>query len=185
VDDPPVWRRVLVPGTFTLNNLHDVIQLAMGWDYSHLYVFGTRFGEYGVPDPEFGYADQSSVTLTDVLPRKRSKLVYTYDFGDGWEHDVVVEDRSPLAAGDMLPCCVAGEGACPPEDCGGPWGYQELKDALADPDHEEHDNRLEWMGLDEPGEFDATAFDPNEVNKRLGPRGLWVLELLGMRLRQV
>jgi hypothetical protein len=168
VGGPPVWRRVLVPGEFTLRNLHDVIQFAMGWDHSHLHIFSTRAGDYGVPDADLGCGDQAHVTLADVLPRKRSKLLYSYDFGADWEHDVVVEERRPLAPGDLLPRCVAGEGACPPEDCGGPWGYQDLKEALADPDHEEHDSRLEWMCLEKPSDFDAAAFSLDEVNKRLG-----------------
>jgi hypothetical protein len=171
VDDPPVWRRVLVPATYTLDHLHHVIQLAMGWEHSHLHMFSTRLGEYGVPDPDLECGDQTDVTVADVLPRKRSTLVYTYDFGDGWEHDVVVEDKRPVAPDDLLPSCVAGEGACPPEDCGGPWGYADLKEILADPDHEEHFGRLDWMGLDEPGDFDAAAFCVDEANKRFHPRG--------------
>jgi hypothetical protein len=170
VDDPPVWRRVLVPADFTLRDLHHVIQNAMGWDEEHLHVFQTKQGDYGVPDRELGYADEAGVTLAGILPRKRSKLIYSYDFGDDWAHDVVVEERRPATPGEALPRCVAGEGACPPEDCGGPWGYENLKEVLADEDHEEHFERLDWMGLEDPDDFDAAAFSLDEVNERLAPR---------------
>jgi hypothetical protein len=170
VTEPPVWRRVLVPADFTLGQLHDVIQLAMGWDFSHLHVFNTRLGDYGTPDPELRFADEYGARLTEVLPRKRSKLSYNYDFGDDWEHDVLVEEKRPAAPGESLPRCVEGEGACPPEDSGGPWGYDRLKEVVADPEDEEHDDMLEWLGLDEPSEFDAAAFTVDEANARLQPR---------------
>ncbi|MGH3155824.1 MAG: plasmid pRiA4b ORF-3 family protein, partial [Streptosporangiaceae bacterium] len=170
VGEPPVWRRVLVPADLTLAELHDVIQLAIGWDCSHMHVFSTRLGEYGTPDRELNFADERGAQLTEVLPKKRSKLLYTYDFGDDWEHDVVVEDKRPVTPGDTLPLCIEGEGACPPEDCGGPWGYDHLKEILADSGDEEHDDMLDWLGLDEPGEFDAAEFSVGEVNARLGPR---------------
>jgi Plasmid pRiA4b ORF-3-like protein len=168
VDGPPVWRQVLVPGDFTLGQLHDVIQLAMGWEFSHMHSFETKSARYGRPDPELEFADESAALVAQVLPRKRSKLLYTYDFGDGWEHDVVVEERRPVTAADTVPCCLAGEGACPPEDCGGIWGYENLKEALADKNHDEHDDMMEWLGLDEPGQFDPAAFSVDEANARLG-----------------
>ena len=116
VDGPPVWRQVLVPGDFTLDQLNDVIQLAMGWEFSHLHVFETKSMRYGIPDPDLDFVNETAAQVAQVLPRKRSKLLYTYDLGDGWEHDVVVEERRPVTGDDTLPCCLAGGGACPPED---------------------------------------------------------------------
>jgi hypothetical protein len=168
VDGPPVWRQVLVPGDFTLGQLHDVIQLAMGWEFSHLHVFETKSARYGTPDPDLDFVDDTAASVAQVLPRKRSKLLYSYDFGDGWDHDVVVEDRRPVTPDDVVPCCLAGGGACPPEDSGGPWGYENLKEAVADPRHDQHVEIMDWLGLDEPGQFDPAAFSPDEANTRLG-----------------
>lgn len=174
VADPAVWRRVVVPAGITLGALHDVIQDAMGWEDDHLHWFVKGKITYGVPDGEFVEDDQDedAVRLSDVLSRKGQKLAYTYDFGDEWDHVVQLEKAllpgsAEAAAVGQLPACLAGEGACPPEDCGGAWGYASLKEALADPDHEEHWDRLEWLGLDEPSEFDPAAFDLAEVNHRL------------------
>ena len=168
VVEPPVWRRVVVPGDITLGGLHHVIIDAMGWDDGHLHVFSTRLGEYGMRNTELGHASESGVGLREILPKRGSKLLYTYDFGDDWEHDVRLEERRPAAAGETLPSCTAGEGACPPEDCGGPWGYDNLKEVVADPDDEGHEEMLDWLGLDSPSDFDPAAFSLEEVNTRLG-----------------
>jgi hypothetical protein len=167
VSGPMVWRRVVVPDDITLGELHYVILQAMGWDGGHLHVFSTRQGEYGTPDMELGYADEFGVQLAEMLPRRGSKLLYTYDFGDNWEHDIRLEDRRPGTASDTLPSCVTGDGACPPDDCGGPWGYDRLKEVVANPDDEEHADMLDWLGLDSPSQFDPAAFSLDEVNSRL------------------
>jgi hypothetical protein len=174
VDDPPVWRRVVVPAGITLGQLHDVIQDAVGWDDSHLHMFTAGKVTYGVPDGDFMSDDQDedAVRLSDLLSRKGQKLTYTYDFGDDWDHLVKLEkillpgSKEALAAGPV-PVCLAGEGACPPEDCGGAWGYGNLKEALANPDHDDHEDMLEWLGLDNPGDFNPAEFDLAEVNQRL------------------
>lgn len=174
VDDPPVWRRVVVPAGITLGQLHSVIRDAMGWDDSHLHMFTAGKVRYGVPDGDFMTDDQdeNAVRLSGLLSGKGQKLSYTYDFGDDWEHLVTLEktlqpgSEEALAAG-QVPVCLAGEGACPPEDCGGAWGYLNLKEAVANPDHHDHEDMLEWLGLDEPGDFDAAEFDVTEVNGRL------------------
>jgi hypothetical protein len=167
VSKPPVWRRIAVPSGLALDVLHEVILRAMGWDGGHLHVFTAAGEEYGVPDAELGYADERGVTLGEVLPRPGGTIRYTYDFGDGWEHDVVLEKVLPAGSGAVGPSCLAGKGACPPEDCGGVWGYADLKEILADPDDEEHKDLLEWLGLDSAADFDPAEFRLDEVNARL------------------
>jgi len=169
VSKPPVWRRVLIPADVTLRDLHEVIQQAMGWEDCHMHVFSTGWQEYGSPDPELGHSSDKKVRLSQVLTGPGDRLRYTYDFGDDWEHDIVLEETRLAVPGETSPSCVAGKGACPPEDCGGAWGYAELKEILADPSHEEHQNMLDWLGLDAGEGFDAKAFSVAEVNARLRP----------------
>jgi hypothetical protein len=168
VAKPPVWRRIVIPADITLGELDEVIMLAMGWEDSHLHVFSTGGQQYGSPDPELGHADESSVRLLDLLSAPGGKLRYTYDFGDDWEHDIVLEEVSPEAAGTISSSCLAGKGTCPPEDSGGVWGYARLKEILADPRDEEHEDMLDWLGLDSAEDFDPKAFSVDEVNARLG-----------------
>jgi Plasmid pRiA4b ORF-3-like protein len=107
------------------------------------------------------------VTVADLLSGPGGKVTYTYDFGDDWEHGILLETILPAGPGAAYPACVEGKGACPPEDCGGAWGYAELKEILADPDHEQHEEMLEWLGLDDAAEFDPAEFSVDEVNERL------------------
>jgi hypothetical protein len=107
--------------------------------------------------------DARTVTLERLVPREKSKLLYEYDFGDSWDHELLVEKRLPLAAGKRYPVCLTGKRACPPEDCGGVWGYASVLEAIRDPEHPEHEEMLEWVG----GEFDPEAFDLDEVNREL------------------
>jgi len=136
---PVVTRVIDVPTTITLDELHDVLQVAIGWTDSHLHEFRTEKATYGRPDPDWAdnVLDEHDVRMS-TLP---SRFVYAYDFGDGWEHDVEV-----LGPGVEVPSCVDGQGACPPEDCGGAYGYEELLTALADPRHPEHDSMRMWVG---------------------------------------
>jgi hypothetical protein len=162
---PPVWRRILVPGEMDLAELHEVVQAAMGWTNSHLHEFETEGARYGVPDPDWGLdevADESGVRLSRVAG-EGSRLRYAYDFGDGWLHDVIVEKVLSRQPGLRYPYCVAGRRACPPEDVGGPWGYQDFVLAVGDPDHDEHEQWLEWAG----DRFDPAEFDLAAVNKAL------------------
>jgi hypothetical protein len=167
VSKPPVWRRVVVPAGITLEELNEVILRSMGWDGGHLHVFSTGWGEYGVPDPDLGHDDEAGVRLAEVLSAPGDKVRYTYDFGDGWEHDILLEEIRPAAPGSTYPSCIAGKGACPPEDCGGPWGYANVKEILADPGHEEHEDMLDWLSLDSGADFDPREFSPDLVNARL------------------
>ncbi len=164
---PPIWRRLEVPSTTTLTKLHQVIQDAMPWSGGHLWMFETAAGEYGPPDAELGTKDAARVTLATVAPSVGAKIKYSYDFGDGWEHAITVEAIEPAAPGVSYPRCTAGRRASPPEDCGGPWGYQELIETLQHPEHPEHPERLDWLGLDSADEFRPEQFDVAETSAAL------------------
>jgi Plasmid pRiA4b ORF-3-like protein len=167
VEDPVVWRRVLVPAAITLDKLHAVIQGAMGWQNYHMHVFRTGEVAYG-PDPEgeLGYRDEAKAGLAD-LADVGERFGYEYDFGDGWEHELLIEASAQAEAGRVYPGCIEGEGACPPEDCGGPGGYAELKAVLSDPSHQEYDEMRSWAGSQGDGEFDPARFDLATANTRL------------------
>jgi hypothetical protein len=164
---PPIWRRLLVPGDITLNRLHQAILAAFGWHGDHMHVFDTPYGEFGRADRELGHRSDTSVTLEQVAPEIKDKIRYTYDFGDDWEHDILIEKTTPADPAVNLPACVGGRRAAPPDDCGGIWGYQYLIEILADPDHPEHQERLEWLGLDDAGQFTPDRFDLDKINERL------------------
>jgi hypothetical protein len=158
VDDPPVWRQVLIPAAYPLSRVHRVIQAAMGWENYHIHAFQIGKTSYG-PDPEgeLGYADETKARLGDVA-RVRTRIGYEYDFGDGWEHELVVEARAVAEADKTYPACIAGQGACPPEDCGGAYGFEQLKELLAGPPSAERDEMLDWAGGDyDPARFDLAA----------------------------
>ena len=158
--DPVVWRRLLVPGRVRLAKLGQMLLAAMGWNNSHLHAFRVGDTSYGMqddddddfPDDEI---DEQSVTVLQAL-RELQPFTFDYDFGDGWEHDVVIEELIHSDAGLKFAVCLDGERACPPDDVGGPGGYVAFLEAIADPDHEDHDNFLEWVGGSfNPGEFDV------------------------------
>jgi hypothetical protein len=164
---PPIWRRLEVCSSTTLEHLHRIIQEAFGWEGYHLWVFQTPTGEYGVADRELGHRSAASAKLQAVAPRAGDRIRYTYDFGDDWEHDLFVEEVLPAEPGVAYPRCLTGRRACPPEDCGGIWGYQELLEILTDPGHPEHRNRLEWLGLSSVQEFDPITVDLANINQNL------------------
>lgn len=164
VTKPPVWRRLLVAADIRLDRLHDVIQAAMGWENYHMHVFSAAGCEYGLPDPELGFRDERKTTLNGVIAEAGDRLRYTYDFGDDWEHEIVVEKVHRAESGARYPICVAGKGRCPPEDCGGVWGYASLRETLADPNDDEHADMLEWLAFEAASEFDPADFDVAEVN---------------------
>ncbi len=163
---PPIWRRLLAPAKMTLADLHDAIQAAMGWEGAHLHVFEIDGRSYGDRASVDDVADENRLTLGGVLKSGVARFGYTYDFGDDWEHVITIEKTLPAAAGTVHPQCVAGKRACPPEDCGGPWAYQELLDILADPAHPERAERLEWLGE----EFDPEDFSVVIANATLAAR---------------
>lgn len=168
--EPRIWRRFAVRSNTTLAKLHDVVQVVMSWMDSHLHQFETNeekcyapLSPYGDPDWDERVSNSAKARLQDVMPAKGARLIYQYDFGDGWEHVIEVVAVHPPEPGARYPRCLAGERACPPEDCGGPHSYPEFLAALADPRHPEHEELTEWIG----GKFDADAFDVGEVNKLL------------------
>jgi hypothetical protein len=164
---PPVWRRVLVPGNASLTQLHHTIQTLFDWYGDHLHEFeilGERYGiDYGGgwDDPP---RDEGRAKLRELAPAG-SKFLYTYDFGDNWEHRIEVEKVEVIDRSETYPRCVAGRRAAPPEDVGGVWGYEEFLSAIADPTDERHDELSEWMG----GPFDPAEFDLAAVNAALAP----------------
>jgi hypothetical protein len=169
--DPPIWRRLLVPADLTLEQLHYVLQLAMGWEDCHMHEFRIGQQRFGTPDPmekAFGgsrTASERTARLSNVLGRAGIKAVYTYDFGDSRDHRIVVEKRLAPELGRAYPACLAGERHAPPEDCGGIPGFYKLLEAIRDPEHEEHEELLDWVG----GGFDPEAFSVEEVNRRFAP----------------
>lgn len=163
---PPIWRRIQVTGDTTLHQLHHVLQVVMGWDNFHLHQFIIGKTEYGEPGPEedlIPMEDDSSVTLSEIAPRERTKFLYEYDFGDCWRHELVIEKILPREEGTRYPVCLAGKGACPPEDCGGIYGYYELVEAVRDPKHKRHEELLDWLG----DSFDPEEFDIDAINRVL------------------
>jgi|HubBroStandDraft_6_1064221.scaffolds.fasta_scaffold884335_2 hypothetical protein len=170
---PPIWRRLLVPASMTLAKLHDVLQTAMGWAGGHMHEFRTADRHFGIPDPEdrsmgMQVENERSIRLSSVLRSAGTKLIYTYDFGDNWEHAVVLERLLPaqLSLDLEYPICIDGKLACPPDDCGGIPGYYELIEALADPEHDRHEEISEWIS----DGFDPQAFSVENVNRMLSPK---------------
>jgi len=162
---PPIWRRVLVPAHFNLYQLHQTIQAAMGWMDYHLHQFIIDGEFYSVPSSEDWepVIDERKFKLEKIAPAIKSKFVYEYDFGDSWRHQIVVEKILPPSPDEKYPQCIKGKRACPPEDVGGVWGYDDFLEAIQDENHGGHDEYLDWVG----GEFDPEAFDLAEINQRL------------------
>jgi hypothetical protein len=158
----PIWRRFLVPGNVTMRRLHDILQVVMPWQDMHLYMFEVGREYIGEPDPEEWREVRPAKTtkLGQAAPAAGAKLVYEYDFGDSWRHDILVEKVLPAQPGADYPVCVAGRRASPPEDCGGAWGYEEMLAVIANPAHEEYDSTMTWLG----GEFDPDVYDVAEIN---------------------
>jgi hypothetical protein len=155
--EPPIWRRIEVPASSTLAELHDVIQLAMGWEDSHMHLFEIGAVRYGHGDNEWDEdeLDGANYLLGDLDLREGDRFRYIYDFGDDWVHVVTVEHISRDVPESDVPRLIGGARACPPEDCGGPSGYDELLEALANVEHEEHRALKRWLGRP----WHAEAFD--------------------------
>ncbi len=165
--EPAIWRRIQVTDC-SFDKLHEHIQTAMGWTNSHLHLFDINGKHCG--DPEllgdgFEYVDSTRTLLSDLLPQDRKRLAfsYVYDFGDGWEHEVLFEGCPPFDPKAKYPLCLEGERACPPEDCGGVGGYADFLEALGDEQHNDHEDMLEWIS----GRFDSEAFDAAGATKRM------------------
>ena len=164
---PPIWRRIQVPETYTFWDLHVAIQDSMGWTDSHLHEFAIRNPKtrrtinIGFPDEDFGRKVSKGwkKLIADFFSPQNPEAGYTYDFGDDWQHIVILEAILPRQAGVKYPLCLAGERSCPPEDCGGIHGYENFLEIIMDPKHEDHDSMLEWAG----GEFNPEHFDCSGV----------------------
>ena len=163
--DPLIWRRIQVPYMSTFYDLHLAIQDSMGWENDHMHMFEFKKTRarpmlmLGVPSEELEINDEMDVYLKDTFTRRGNKVMYEYDFGDCWEHVLLFEGLHPIESDFCYPRCLAGERACPPEDCGGIGGYVHRLEILADKTHEDYGENSEWMGED----FDPNAFDPNQV----------------------
>jgi hypothetical protein len=163
---PPIFRQVQVPGRVRLCCLHDVFQVVMGWTNSHLHQFEKDGAYYAVPDDEahgIDIIDEDSVSLDNVLCAEGDSMLYLYDFGDSWRHDVILEKKLPADGAAMRPVCIAGERRCPPEEVGGVPGYDHFLDVIFNPAHEEYEQLVAWFG----GRFQPEEFDLAAVNRRL------------------
>lgn len=166
---PPIWRRVEVLEAMSLSGLHAVIQDTMGWYDCHLHEFDVGGRRFGVPCEEDDWydsqiTDESGVALKAVFSGKKSKIGYLYDFGDGWDHEILLEDKLEPEEGATYPRCIKGKLACPPEDCGGIGGYYHLLEAMKNPNDSDNKELLEWLGDD----YKPNEFDLDEVNEILG-----------------
>lgn len=158
--EPMIWRRVAVPSSLTLFELHVVIQGAMGWNDSHLHMFDISGKRYEIPEddelgPEPGCFDERLHKLTALLS-EGMMFSYVYDFGDDWRHLIVVEKQDGAVPDWVEPNCIAGERACPPDNCGGRFGYSEFLDGLSNPEHPEHGERVSWSNNFEPEIFSVS-----------------------------
>jgi hypothetical protein len=169
---PPIWRRVRVPDDTSLRKLHQVIQVAMGWEDAHLHEFEIGGQRYGEPSDDDGWPgagrtySENNVKLASLVDQGVTRFRYLYDFGDGWDHQVSIEKIQPLDPDQQHPSLIGGKRAGPPEDCGGPYGYLRLLEVLADPNDEEHAELTEWVG----GGFDPERLDLQAINHALAPK---------------
>jgi hypothetical protein len=164
---PSIWRRIQVPADVTLFRLHEILQVVMGWENMHLYMFEVDDVHYSEPSPNWDVEDAERTTLSQVIPGEGFAFYYEYDMGDSWMHQVIVERELPGEPDVRYPVCISGERACPPEDCGGPPGYVELLEAIRSSSHERHEELLEWLGKP----FDPEAFIVEAVNAALDAWG--------------
>jgi Plasmid pRiA4b ORF-3-like protein len=163
--EPPIWRRVVVASDTPLPELSAILQVTMGWTEDHVHVFDDGEVQYGPQDTELeGVEDEAEQTVAGLLTKPGERLLYEYDaLGDSWEHLLEVEEVGPPAPGEAVPRVIDGARACPPEDLGGAPGYEDFLEAIADPEHGEHEEMLERVG----GKFDPEAFDVRAVNAEL------------------
>lgn len=201
---PPIWRRVAVPSDIRLSDLHYVIQIVMGWENSHLHQFVVRNTkprpapdelrklfqneqwdkleecmrrDRCISDIRFeleDIEDEKKVKLSELAPAVKSKFIYEYDFGDNWDHNIEVVKIVPPDEGVKYPVCLAGKFACPPDDCGGLWGYYEKLEILKNPKHDDYEDTIEWMGDDfDPEHFNLEAINAELATLRSGKSRPW------------
>ena len=181
--NPPIFRILQIKGNANLGKLHDYIQGVMGWKDCHLHEFKIKEQSYRAYEQMYEEIDEPDMHdegeyRINKLLQEGDSFQYIYDYGDYWEHQITVEKIIPPEDGIYYPICTGGERACPLEDCGGPWGYEELLEILKDPKHEEHIHYSEWVGED----YDPDKFDLEKTNRVLRniksnlrePRGNWI-----------
>ena len=174
-----IWRRLLIPSDLLLSDFHKIIQTSMGWKNSHLHHFiknQTFYSERLYDDDlwdDFDNVDYRKIKISDLLKEENEKIIYEYDFGDSWNHDIILEKILTRDNQLKYPICLSGKMNCPPEDCGGIGGYSEMLEILKQPDHEEYESYIEWLG----GEFDPEYFNMNEVNEMLKPKDYGLFDL--------
>ena len=163
--EPTVQRRIVVSSDTLLPKLHKILQAVMGWEDAHMHQFIVGRTFYCSPIPEFmeNAVNSKAVKIGQLLQRKGSKILYEYDFGDGWMHEIKLEKTVDPNDYPTLPLCLAGENACPPEDCGGPWGFAELMETLKHPEDPGYPDAIEWLGED----YSPQLFDLEAVQKML------------------
>jgi len=177
---PKIWRRLLIPSDLLLSDFHKIIQVSMGWTNSHLHQFVKNRNYYTVrfPDDHFwdemDNVDYKFMIISDLLKKEKERITYEYDFGDSWHHQIILEKILPVSETINYPVCIKGKMNCPPEDVGGVWGYDSMLEILKQPDHEEYESFIEWLG----GEFDPEHFDIEEVNELLGGDNYGLFEFL-------
>lgn len=177
---PKIWRRILIPSDLLLSDMHRIIQSTMGWTNSHLHHFIKDGAFYMVKHiDDFTWDEMNNIDykkkkirISDLLKAEKDKIIYEYDFGDGWEHDIILEKVLPFDNKAKYPVCVTGKMSCPPEDCGGIWGYSDMLEILKQPDHEEYESFIDWLGDD----FDPEYFDKDEVNDLLKKKQFGCIE---------
>jgi hypothetical protein len=166
---PKIWRRLLIPADIPLQDLHKVIQTSMGWWSNHLHQFikDRKYYLEKTEETDFWdkmiHVDYSKLKLSDLLKKENDKIVYEYDFGDGWLHDITLEKILDPDPGATYPVCVAGKRNCPPEDCGGPYGYSNFLKIISNPRDKEYKEMIEWSGSN----FDPESFNMEAINDLL------------------
>jgi hypothetical protein len=169
---PKIWRRILIPSDVLLRDFHKIIQTTMGWMNEHLHQFikNDTFYTVRMPDDDFWNEmkniDYKKMRISDLLKYEKEKITYEYDFGDGWEHDIILEKILPYDEKVKFPVCIKGSMNCPPEDCGGVWGYANMLEVLKHPEQEEYEELMDWLG----DEFDPEYFDMDVINKLLSSK---------------
>lgn len=175
ITKPPVWRQVIIPADYTFLEFHEVIQTVFGWGNYHLFMFADKEhqGSFRIAIPSDDDLDYrvetlnaANIKLSDIFTGAISKLVYVYDFGDKWVHEITLEAVHEDTRKDAI--CLSGKGSCPPEDCGGPFGYENMKNVLrSKPDSEDADRYRDWLGFEHDETLDTDYFNVDETNAKL------------------
>lgn len=173
ISKPPVWRRLLLSEKASFEDFHQAIQVAFGWLDCHLYSFSQsghgskefieRHKDYIHDDPDINSKDAEKTFLKNIFKKENQKYTYIYDFGDDWTHKITLEKITEEVI--EKPKCLAGKGKCPPEDCGGVWGYEDFLKTINNPKDPEYNETREWVGLEDGEKWDTNEFDLEEINE--------------------